>query len=258
MLSRIFNITLVLAVIAVSTWAFVTDGLIGFWTLDKSDIDGGTVKDIFGDTDGKIEGDPEIVEGKIEEGMQFDGIQDRVEISKDLMVGLESFTIECWFSYENSANWRWMVGGGPQWNYGLGCCIYSGSNIVRYHLKTDKGSFYTGNGKTSLTPGEWYHIAYTYDGETARGYVNGEVDFEQPLSGVVQIDPTTLAIGAGYWDNNEYFVGIIDEVRIYDRALSEDEVTRNYKVTSNAIAVNAVGKLTGTWGRVKSDASLDY
>jgi hypothetical protein len=260
MLNRMLNIVLVFAVIAISDWHagaveaqdFVTDGLIGFWTLDKSDTEGGTVKDIFGGNDGTIKGDPETAEGRIEEGMEFDGTEDRVEIPKDLMVGLESFTIECWFSYENSANWRWMVGGGPQWNYGLGMCIHSGSNIVRYHLKTDKGSFYTGNGKTALTPGEWYHIAYTYDGKTAKSYVEGEVDFEQPLTGVVQIDPTTLAIGAGYWNNGEYFVGIIDEVRIYDRALSGDEVTRNYEVKSNSLAVDAAGKLHETWGNIKT------
>jgi len=260
MSDRTFNFTLILVAIAIGIWCtgaaesqtFVTDGLIGFWTLDKSTISGVTVKDVFGGNNGKIEGNPKTASGKINECLEFDGIQDRVEIPKSLMIGLESFTIECWFSYVNSANWRWMLGGGPQWNYGLGCCIYSGSNIVRYHLKTDKGSFYTGNGRTSLTPEEWYHIAYTYDGEKALSYVDGEVDFEQPISGVVQIDPTTLAIGAGYWDNNEYFVGKIDEVRIYDRALSEDEVLKNYKTTSNSLAVNTAGKLIETWGKMKS------
>jgi hypothetical protein len=260
MCNRVSNIALVLAVIAASIYcvnaaeaqAFVTDGLIGFWTLDESDIDGDTVKDVFGDTDGTIVGDPETVAGQIEEGMKFDGVEDRVEIPKSLMVGLESFTIECWFNYENSSNWRWMVGGGPEWNYGLGMCIYSGSNIVRYHLKTDKGSFYSGNGTTSLNPGDWYHIAYTYDGKTVTSYVDGELDFLQLLSGVVQIDPTTLAIGAGYWNNSEYFVGIIDEVRIYDRALTEDEVKRNYEVRFNTIAVDAAGKLVEAWGKIKA------
>ncbi len=230
---------------------FVTDGLLSFWTLDKSTIVGETVRDVFGKTDGTIVGEPKSVAGKIKECLKFSGSIDRVEVPKALMVGLEAFTIECWFSYDNSANWRWMFGGGPEWNYGLGCCIYSGGNIVRYHLKTDKGSFYTGNGSTSLTPGEWYHIAYTYDGESAVSYVNGKKDFEQPITGVVLIDPTTLAIGAGYWNNNEYFVGTIDEVRVYKRALSEDEVNRHYKATSNSLAVSPSGKLVETWGSVK-------
>ncbi len=230
---------------------FVTDGLLSFWTLDKSTITGDTVKDVFGKTDGKIMGAPKLVDGKIKECLRFSGSTDRVEVSKALMVGLEAFTIECWFNYENSANWRWMFGGGPEWNYGLGCCIYSGSNIVRYHLKTDKGSFYTGNGATKLNTGEWYHIAYTYDGKSARSYVNGQLDFEQAITGVVVIDPTTLAIGAGYWNNNEYFVGMIDEVRVYKRALSIDEANKNYNAKSNSLAVKSKGKLASTWGDIK-------
>lgn len=257
MFNKTFIIALVLTVIAIGAnvaeaQKFVTEGLIGFWTLDKSDIKGKTVKDVFGGNDGTIEGDPETVKGKIEEGMKFDGTEDRIEIPKALMVGLEGFTIECWFSYDNSANWRWMVGGGPEWNHGVGMCIYSGSNIVRYHLKTNAGEFTDGNGTTSLTPEEWYHIAYTYDGKTARSYVEGKVDFERAMSGAVVIDVTTLTIGAGYWQNSEYFVGILDEVRIYDHPLSEAEVKQNYKVKSNTLAVSVVGKLSEAWGKIKA------
>ncbi len=230
---------------------FVTDGLLSFWTLDKSTISGETVKDVFGKTDGKIVGAPKIVDGKIKECLKFSGTTDRVEVPKALMVGLEAFTIECWFNYDNSANWRWMFGGGPEWNYGLGCCIYSGSNIVRYHLKTDKGSFYDGNGSTKLNVGEWYHIAYTYDGKNAISYVNGEKDFERALSGAVVIDPTTLAIGAGYWNNNEYFAGMVDEVRVYKRALNQNEARKNYGAKNNSLAVHSSGKLIETWGSIK-------
>lgn len=230
---------------------FVTDGLLSFWSLDKSTISGTTVKDLVGKTDGTIVGEPKSVPGKIKECLKFSGSQDRVEVPKALMVGLESFTIECWFNYENSANWRWMFGGGPEWNYGLGFCIHSGSNIVRYHLKTDKGSFYTGNGSTSLNPGDWYHIAYTYNGKSAISYVNSKKDFEQAITGIVLIDPTTLAIGAGYWNNNEYFVGMIDEVRVYERALSEEEVNKNYRAKSNSLAVSPLGKLPDLWGNIK-------
>ena len=259
MINRVSIGHLVLVAIAIGFWCvsavhaqqFVIDGLIGFWTLDKSDIDGSEMKDVLGETNGKIEGDPESADGIINQGMEFDGIEDRIEIPKELMVGLESFTIECWFNYDNSSNWRWMFGGGPEWNYGLGYCIYSGGNIVRYHLKTDEGSFYDGNGTTTLTPGQWYHIAYTYDGKNARSYVDTELDFERAITGSVLIDPSTLAIGAGYMQNSEYFVGMIDEVRVYNRALSEEEIEKNFNATSNSMAVDAVGKLIETWGKVK-------
>jgi hypothetical protein len=257
MLSKISIVTLVLVVFfawcnnSANAQAFVTDGLIGFWSLDKSTIDGDTVNAVIGDFNGTMEGGPKSVDGVINEGMEFDGAGARIELSKDLMVGLEEFTIECWFNYANSSNWRWMFGGGPEWNHGVGCCIYSGNNIVRYHLKTNQAEFTNGDGLTRLNTGEWYHIAYTYDGSTARSYVNGELDFERAHAGAVAIDTSVLAIGAGYWQNNEYFAGILDEVRVYDRALDQDEAKQNYGVQSNRIAVDAAGKLVETWGGIK-------
>ncbi|MBD3181797.1 hypothetical protein GF312_05865 [Candidatus Poribacteria bacterium] len=242
----------ILFVYPVYAQEFVTDGLIGFWPLDSSTIDGGTVTDVFGENDGDAQGNPAKADGVINEGLEFDGAGARVELPKELMVGLESFTIECWFNYTDSGNWRWMFGGGPEWNHGVGCCIYSGSNIVRYHLKTDGGEFTDGNGSTALDPGEWYHIAYTYDGEMVRSYVNGEIDFERAHQGAVVIDTSVLAIGGGYFQNNEYFLGLLDEVRVYDRALEQDEVQKNMEATSNSMAVEPLDKLYETWGEIKT------
>ncbi len=56
---------------------YVIDGLVGFWTLDKEDIKGDTVKDVSGNGhDGKIEGDPKPIKGKIDEALHFDGKDD--------------------------------------------------------------------------------------------------------------------------------------------------------------------------------------
>ncbi len=231
---------------------FVTDGLIAFWSLDESTINGEDVEDVFAGNNGVINGAPKTVDGVINECMEFDGAGARVEVPKELMVGLESFTIECWFNYVDSANWRWMFGGGPQWNHGVGCCIYSGSNIVRYHLKTNKGEFTDGNGATKLEVGEWYHIAYTYNGEKVISYVNGELDFERAFTGALVIDVTTLAIGAGYFDNSEYFSGMVDEVRLYNRDLDQDEANQNMNVKSNTISVDTSGKLPETWAKIKT------
>jgi hypothetical protein len=45
--------------------------------------------------------------------------------------------------------------------------------------------------------------------------------------------------------------GIIDEVKIYDRALNENEIQQNLKATSNTLAVEPVNKLIITWGKIK-------
>ena len=74
-------------------------------------------------------------------------------------------------------------------------------------------------------------------------------------SGVINYpDRIFFSMGA-YKDDNEDFVhkGMIDEVRLYDRALSEKEVSNNLK--AEGLAVEAAGKLSLTWGQIKATAS---
>ena len=73
--------TLICYVNVAESQEYVTDGLIGFWTMDRTDIQGNTVKDVSEENNhGEIGGDPEIVQGKIEEALQFDGEDDFVSI----------------------------------------------------------------------------------------------------------------------------------------------------------------------------------
>ncbi|MHC4537068.1 MAG: DUF6785 family protein [Planctomycetota bacterium] len=60
---------------------YVIDGLVGFWTMDKEDIKGDTVKDVSGNGhDGKIQGDPKPIKGKLEEALHFDGKDDYIQL----------------------------------------------------------------------------------------------------------------------------------------------------------------------------------
>jgi hypothetical protein len=72
-------------------------------------------------------------------------------------------------------------------------------------------------------PNTWVHLAGTYDGMTERLYVNGSEMANRPLSGSIQITDGVLRIGGNsIW--GEFFKGRIDEVRIYNRALSANEI----------------------------------
>ncbi|HEC03940.1 MAG TPA: hypothetical protein ENI81_10430, partial [Phycisphaerales bacterium] len=57
----------------------VTDGLLSYWTLDAADIDGQTVKDAWGDRDGKIIGNTHSTAGRIGDALTFDGDGDYVD-----------------------------------------------------------------------------------------------------------------------------------------------------------------------------------
>lgn len=82
-------------------------------------------------------------------------------------------------------------------------------------------------------PGKWTHVVATWDGAALRMYVDGELQAEQARVGFPNPNPYPVMIG-----NFEYpschggsFGGLIDEVRIYDRALGEDEIARRYLST---------------------------
>jgi concanavalin A-like lectin/glucanase superfamily protein len=69
----------------------------------------------------------------------------------------------------------------------------------------------------------WTHLASTYDGATLRLYVNGGRVAARAVSGPITISSGALRIG-GNAVRGEYFSGLIDEVRVYERALSAAEI----------------------------------
>ena len=153
-----------------------------------------------------------------------------------------------------------MFGGGPEWNHSLGTGIIMAQSQVIYMVTTDKfmGSVWNATAQPlqiEVKPGEWYHSAHTYDSEDLemRGYVDGEKDHSFAMMGVVSATQvSSLAIGAGFWDNREFWIGTLDEVRLYNRALTQDEVKQNYAVKSNSLAVSSKGKLCETWAKIKT------
>ena len=95
------------------------------------------------------------------------------------------------------------------------------------------GKSYTLWGDTDLSPEAWYHVAATYDGATMKLYINGVQDpTELERIGNIDHADAPLRIGHGsQWvgtDTSYPFKGKIDEVRIYDRALSQREIRKQY------------------------------
>jgi hypothetical protein len=90
--------------------------------------------------------------------------------------------------------------------------------------------------KTKLATGKWYHVVGTYDGTTSRLYINGKLDAEMAKKTKVRSDRAPILIGgsnlsAATFGNHFTVDGSLDELRIYNRALSKDEVHRLYQAT---------------------------
>ena len=95
-------------------------------------------------------------------------------------------------------------------------------------------------GTTTIATGTWFHIAGTYDGTTLRIYVNGVEENSNTITGGnLRSVAAPVRIGSGSGDGEEPMDGILDDARIYDRALSADEILTIYNSRGrDGIALN--------------------
>lgn len=235
----------ILIVLVASTQAqqFVTEGLVLMYTLDKSSISGEVVKDMSGNgKDAKIVGSLSSATGMINECLKFDGGQNYVEIP-----ALGSFgkvSLECW-AYEEAfsgiqgiiSTWQWAEG--------------------KVHFKFESNQIQVdknGAGKI-VSPCEekkWYHIIYTTDtiDNALKLYVNGELASEGPGGAGTPELWDERRIGSEH--DGRFLNGMIDEVRLYSRVISANEVRTNYQARSNALAsVEPSQKVATTWADIK-------
>jgi hypothetical protein len=83
----------------------------------------------------------------------------------------------------------------------------------------------------ALSTGQWYHIVATHDGTTFKAYINGSQEYSDTRT--LNTGTTKFRIGGVPWnDSSEFFNGKIDQVRVFNKALSSSEVTKLYRETS--------------------------
>ena len=104
-------------------------------------------------------------------------------------------------------------------------------------------------GKSDVVDNKWHHVCGTYDGSKARIFVDGVFENEIGAKGNIILCPHNAMIGRAARWSDRHFNGIIDEVAIYNRALTEREIKQDMKGV--IAAVDKSGKLTTTWARLK-------
>jgi len=190
--------------------------------------------------DGTAVGDPVYGQGPAGQGkaMDFDGIDDVVELGPLDVVGGE-ITLAAWIKPDDFAiSDARIISKATEWAGDSHFWMMStqAETQLRFRLKTDEGPATT----TLVSPdpvleaGVWMHVAATWDGATMRIYRDGvEVGSMAKGGSAVAVDPmVSAAIGSQPSDAFDtdpshvakFFNGLIDEVRIYNRALSETEV----------------------------------
>jgi hypothetical protein len=185
-----------------------------------------------------------VAAGKFGGALRFDGVNDWVTITDvtnsklDLSTGM---TLEAWVNPSSLSGWECVlmkergVAGEGLLSYALyahdGAPLALGNAVPAGYLRLNNTAATTdqaARGTTRLSLNTWTHLATTYDGTTQRFYVNGVlVGSNTPNQGstnVITQSNGSLRIGGDASSTGEFFNGMIDEVRIYNRALSAAEI----------------------------------
>jgi len=214
---------------------------IGEWELDEGTGTAAVEESGVTALEGTLTGNPTwLVPGKAGSAVQFDGNGDYVAIADNsLLDGMDALTVSAWVNLDTwpgTATYS-IVGkdtiSNAQSSYRL---AVGPSGIVSFAVRTDAYDFYaTGTvaeSPTGISAGAWHHLVGTYDGTTVRLYVDGaSVDAgNSAIQGQISQGTSTLRFGNRVVGTSAYawYDGAIDDVQIYRRALTGDEVNALY------------------------------
>ncbi len=258
MLILTFSICVLFLTIPFVNAQFPTDGVVGYWSFDGGTINGKTVKDVLGENDGELDGNPKVVAGKVGNALEFNG-ENAVRISGTNSLdfnGAEEMSVVAWV---NPASEKPVVGVIPD-----SCCgtIVGQRDAESWVLRFDGRN----NGKEMVLivqPGwqghntlgvppfaknTWHHLVGVIDKDKLLLYVDGKLESDVGYNGPMATNGTTAEIGNAKADGG--FVGIIDEVLIYNRAVSANEVKQLF--AAKGLTVEPQGKLTTRWAKIKT------
>jgi hypothetical protein len=191
------------------------------------EINGATVADASGQGNhGTISNAIRVANGHSGNALQFNGTNAWVTVNDSASLDLSTgMTLEAWV-YPTA-----LTTGGKTaiMKEGSGLEVYSlyakedGTVPISY---INDGNYVSVSGPNQLPLNQWSHLVSTYDGQYQRLYIGGIEVANSKQSGLIQQSSSVLRIGGNsLW--GEYFQGYIDEVRIYNRALTTTEVNYN-------------------------------
>ena len=206
--------------------ALPQEGLVAWYGFDKN-RDGKVMDKCAEEACGKVVGAEWIANGKVGGAFAFDGRQNYIDLpSSGLPHGSSSRTMSVWAkpsSLTRSYHWAVSYGkssSGNNWFIGA-----SKTGSLRYGAWGHAGGYSSGAANVWKV-GQWTHVCTTYDGTTAKAYVNGK-----PLSETTKAYRTIedgANIGRQSASYPEHWHGVVDELMIYNRALSEREIRQLY------------------------------
>ncbi|MHC4659718.1 MAG: LamG domain-containing protein [Planctomycetota bacterium] len=248
-------------------------GLVGHWSFDADDGDVVIDSSLY-HNDGKLEDrpedyyrrhgwatrptagivapssdkGPELTEGIRGKAYYFDGAGDYINIgeSESLDISGKEITVSTWIKAKRIDERQVIAAknalGINSWILEINPVDFKEGTVNFYlDLYGIDGNF---GSNTAITVDTWYHVVGVYNGTERRIYVNGQFDASQVISREIPVNDQPVRIG-GWGTPDRYFNGTIDEVALFNRALSASEIQQLYE-NPRRLTGNEPG-LVGYW-----------
>src|SRR3989338_6533623 len=230
------------------TNAALTDGLVGYWPFDESS--GLIANDFSGNgNNGTISGGTAWTNGKMLGALNFDGTSGRVNLPSTLPglnFGNTGFSVSLCINPASFSNQSSYIrpfeiaycGASPSYIFGQFSTTTASQNSFQFGGYDSNVTYFGAISSAGSAPlNQWRHIAAITDRTNGKIiiYVDGNLSGQSNtgITGTINCSSATIAASIGSWSNGAYFQGTIDEFRVYNRALSANEVQELFNSASS-------------------------
>jgi uncharacterized protein len=168
------------------------------------------------------------VAGRIGNALTFDGASAFVALPVGVVSTLSEITIATWVEIDATRVWQRIVDFGNSTTVYMFLTPNSSAGKVQFAITTNSNpGQQLLNGTSTFPTATWKHIAFVFDGQKASLYVDGALE----STGAMKLRPADLGTTASNWlgrseyNQDPYFKGMLDDFRIYDRALTAEQVS---------------------------------
>jgi fibronectin type 3 domain-containing protein len=200
----------------------VPAGLVAAYSFDEGS--GAAIEDRSGSNNpGSINGAAWTTQGKFNAALSFNGVNAIAIVNASSTLNIATaMTLEAWVQPTAAqSSWRAILHRETDAYYLHASCP-DGAMLPAGGGMLNGVERYV-SGPAAIPVNTWTHLATTYDGTTLRQYVNGVEVSSRAVSGTIEVNAKPLRIGGNTYAG-QFFQGLIDEVRIYNRALTGAEI----------------------------------
>ena len=199
-----------------------TTGLVGWWKFEKNADDSSV-----NNNHGTAQGSYAYVAGKVDaNAIEFTGNGGKVLVPNSGSLNpTAAITVAAWINYAQPGNISRLVVKGIDTGNKESYALQHNGDTVDFFIRDPNKTNQSSGASDTLSRNEWIHVAGSYDGSTVKIYVNGQLENQKTISPrPMLVDINSLAIGNRTDADDRAYIGKVDDVRIYSRALTAAEV----------------------------------